>query len=364
MPQPSRLAARLAVALLALLAGGSLVPASAQELLYEQNGAPSGNGIPDQNFEDAFDEFDSEAADDFEVTWEHGWDLTQVRTTGSTDEGDGGGNVALTVYANSLGGGRPDLPGAEVCIFPQLTTTTFPNLSLALPTPCHLPPGRYWLGIQIDQNYENHGQHFWSNTRDQRGSEGVWRNPGNGFERNCRQFKPQTLCLVGGANNPDLLFQIFGVKTPPPTTDLVLGLEGELPHGTIFVKYDLKLVNNGPLDASSVVVHQTLPEGCVFERSTCGSLHEGGWRWDLGQLAKGATAECELRCDAAALPAGQHLMSTATVSAEQLITNPALATAAVEVITGPVPAVPTAGTAALATLAALLALAGAFLLRR
>lgn len=364
MLQPCRLAAPLAAASLALLAGLPLASAAlAEELLYEQNGMPSGNGIPDQNFEAEFDDFDAESADDFEVTWEYGWDLFRVRTVGTSD-GNGGGKIALTIYANAPGGGHTDLPGNAVCSYSQLTTTSFPDLDLALPTPCHLPAGRYWLGIQVDQDYETHGQHFWSNTRDQRGSEGVWRNPGGGFERNCPSFRPQTLCLVGGANNPDLLFQLYGVKTPPPTTDLVLDLEGDLPSGSIFVKYELKLANHGPLDASGVVISQTLPEGCVVDRATCGAPHETGWRWELGHLAQGASAECSLLCDAATLPAGQHLHATATVVADQLITNPATTTDAVEVITGPMPAVPTLGPAALAALAALLGLAGAALLRR
>lgn len=369
MLQSSRLSPRLVLGVLALLFPGVLaLPASlaaqpAAAILYEQNGPPSGNGIPDQNFETEMDEFDSEAADDFEVTGEHGWDVSMVRTVGTAD-GTTPTRVDVRIYANSPGGGHDDLPGAVVCSYPQLVPTRFPSLELALPTPCHLPLGRYWLGIQVDQSYEDHGQHFWSNTRVRVGNEGVWSNALDGFERNCRSFRPQTQCLVGGANNPDLIFQILGVETPPPTTDLVLELEGDLPPTSFMARYDLKLTNHGPLDATGVTVSQSLPEGCVYESDTCGGDPSGGWRWDLGTLANGAAADCRIVCDVSALPGGEQLVATATATADQLITNPATTTAQVEVITGPLPVVPVAGPQGLALLAALLATAGAFLLRR
>ncbi len=364
---PSRLSPRLAVGILALFASAvPALPAAAQPaagILYEQNGPPSGNGIPDQNFEEGMDEFDSEAADDFEVTGEWGWDVTMVRTVGTSDETTPT-KVDVKIFANSPGGGNTDLPGAVVCSYPQLTPTRFPDLELALPTPCHLAPGRYWLGIQVDQRYEDHGQHFWSNTRVQRGSEAVWSNPLDGFERNCRSFKPQTRCLVGGANNPDLIFQILGVETPPPTTDLVLELEGDLPPSSIFARYDLKLTNHGPLEATGVAVTKNLPEGCVFERDSCGGTHHQGWSWDIGTLATGASVDCQVVCDVADLPPGEQLVATATAVADQLITNPATTSAQAEVITGVIPVVPTAGTTGLILLALLLAGGGALLLRR
>lgn len=367
MLQPSRLSFRRAAGTLALLAAGLLAPPLAAQpnaaILYEQNGPPSGNGIPDQNFEAGMDEFDSLAADDFEVTGEWGWDVSMVRTVGTAD-GATPTKVDVHLYANSPGGGHDDLPGAVVCSYPQLTPATFPNLELALPAPCHLPPGRYWLGIQVDQRYEDHGQHFWSNTRVRVGHEAVWSNPGNGFERDCRSFRPQTQCLVGGANNPDLIFQILGVETPPPTTDLVLELEGDLPPSSFFARYELKLTNHGPLDATGVTISQNLPAGCVFEQDSCGGDSTDGWRWDLGTLASGAAADCEIVCDVSALPGGEPITATASATADQLITNPAATTAQVELITGPLPAIPVTGAQGLAILALLLAAAGAFLLRR
>lgn len=366
MPQPSRLSLLPAVSViifLMLTPGLAAQDPSGQIVLYAQDGPPSGNGIPDQDFEPEFDIFDSHAADDFEVTGEHGWDISLVRTVGTTD-GNSNGKVNVTFYENSPGGGRTDLPGAVVCSYEQLATSTFPSLEVALPTPCHLPLGRYWIGVQVDQNYDQFGQHFWSNTRTQHGNEAVWMNSLGGFERNCPSFRPQTICLVGGANNPDLIFRLEGQLTPPPTTDLQLELAGELPPSTFRVRYDLRVTNHGPLDASGVEVGQSLPNECTFERDSCGGQENQGWTWQLGSLASGASADCQIVCDIGATPGGQRLVATATVVADQPITNPASTSAEVELVTGPVPVIPVAGPAGLATLAALLALAGAFLLRR
>ncbi len=362
MLQSARFFPRLAVFAGLLLALGATA-ASAQTILYDQNGPPSGNGLPDQNFEDEFDQFDSEAADDFEVTWEHGWDVQRVRTTGTTDSA---ASVLVDVkfYANSAGGGHNDLPGNPLCTYSQLTPTAYPSLELTLPTPCHLPPGRYWLGLEVSQNYGSSGQHFWSNTRTLQGSEAVWRNPLDGFRRNCRTFKPQTQCLVGGANNPDLIFQILGEKSPPPTTDLALGLDAALTDSGFFAQYEIVLANNGPLEATGVQVSQNLPEGCRYESDTCGGSLGESWSWDIGNLPMGTTATCQVFCELARMPAGEELISSAGAVADQQLTNPASALAEAHVITGPMPVVPVAGPAGLTLLAALLALAGAAFLRR
>ena len=38
-------------------------------LLYDQTDSAGGNGAPDQDFEAAFDGYDAEGADDFDVDW-------------------------------------------------------------------------------------------------------------------------------------------------------------------------------------------------------------------------------------------------------------------------------------------------------
>lgn len=70
------------------------------------------------------------------------------------------------------------------------------------------PNGIYWVGIQVNQDYATHGQHFWSNRTVMSNNESVWVNPGDGFGSGCTTFTPQTTCGVGGGTNPDFLYTI------------------------------------------------------------------------------------------------------------------------------------------------------------
>lgn len=195
--------------------GGSLpprTPEGASVLLYDQNNNAANNGVPDQDFEAAFDTYDSEAADDFVVPAGTTWQVDEVRTVGTTGT-PGGSTVDVIFYSNSAGGGDPDLPGAPVagCSYTNLTPVdNLGSFTIVLPAACTLPAGTYWVGVQTNQSFASNGQHFWSNRSVQTGSEGVWRNPGDGFASGCLTFRPQTVCGVGGGASPDLLFQIWG----------------------------------------------------------------------------------------------------------------------------------------------------------
>lgn len=199
--------------------GGSLpprTPEGASVLLFDQTNSPANNGVPDQDFEAAFDTYDSEAADDFVVPAGPNWLVDEVRTVGTTGT-PGGSTVDVVFYSNSAGGGDPDLPGAAVagCSYTALTPVdTLGSFTITLPTTCSLPPGTYWVSVQTNQNFAANGQHFWSNRSVQTGSESVWRNPGDGFASGCTTFRPQTVCGVGGGASPDLLFQIWGTLAP------------------------------------------------------------------------------------------------------------------------------------------------------
>lgn len=212
-------------------------------VLYSQLDNPSGNGVPDQDFEAGFDTYDSIAADDFVVTDASGWTIQQVSTVGTTGTA-GGATVNVTIHANSVGGGDPDLPGAAECTYTGLTPAdTTGSFVITLPTACVVGPGTHWVSIQTNQNYGTYGQHFWSNRTTQTGSESVWANAGNGFATGCTAFTPTTTCGVGGGTNPDLLFQLDGVlgglvtpsqPVPANSTFALLGLAGLLAGVGVF----------------------------------------------------------------------------------------------------------------------------------
>jgi hypothetical protein len=82
------------------------------------------------------------------------------------------------------------------------------DLSITLSPPCVLADGTYWVAQQVRQDFTTSGQHFWGNRQIQTGNASVWRNPANGFALGCTDWTPQTTCGVGGATNPDFLFEL------------------------------------------------------------------------------------------------------------------------------------------------------------
>lgn len=208
--------------------------ARAQTVLYDQTDNASGNGAPDQNFEAAFDIYDSQAADDFSVP-PPGWSITSLDTVGTTGTA-GMATVDVTVFTNSPGGGDADLPGSPICTYSAITPTdTTGSLAIALPSPCVLASGTYWLNVQTNQDFGTAGQHFWSNRTVQSGNEGVWRNPADGFVTGCTTFTPQTTCGVGGGAAPDFLFSITGdtlTTTTTSTTSSTTTTTTTLPPGS------------------------------------------------------------------------------------------------------------------------------------
>lgn len=188
-------------------------PLGTPSVLYDQTGSPASNGAPDQDFEDAFNAYDSEGADDFEVTDSTGWTITGVNTVGTTGLA-GGATVRVNFHSNSA----TDFPDAIECSYTGIVPAdSAGSFTITLPTPCELGPGRHWVAIQTTQAFGSNGQHFWSNRSVQSNAESVWRNPGDGFGSGCTSWgRQQTECAVGGAAGPDFLFQIVGSVSPEP----------------------------------------------------------------------------------------------------------------------------------------------------
>ncbi|HVS02609.1 MAG TPA: DUF11 domain-containing protein [Thermoanaerobaculia bacterium] len=327
-------------------------------LLYDQTDDGTGNGVPDQDFEAAFDAYDCEAADDFAVTSSGVWEIDRVATQGIRSGSGVPTAVDVTFYANAPGGGNPDLPGAVVCAYPGLLPESSPSLIVELPTPCVLPPGVYWLGIQARQAFTS-GQHFWSKRAAQSASEAVWRNPGDGFGTGCTGFAPQqTVCGLSGGR--DLLFQIYGRV---PQADLAIAKTGvEQAPGR--VTFTLTVGNAGPDEATGVVVTDELPAELLYVSDTCQGTPGSPWSWQVGSLAAGAEATCTLT--AAVLTPGA-VVNSARVAGQQV--DPGADDDSAEaplVVTGndSVVAIPTLGPAGLAVLAAVLALGALLLVRR
>ena len=174
-------------------------------LLYDQTDAAAGNGVPAQNFEVAYDAYDSDAADDFVVP-AGGWTVSSFNL-GVTSTFTGAVTSQVTVYADAGG-----LPGAATCSYAAAATNLDGLVAtVTLPTTCALGAGTYWVGLAVNLDFAVGGQTFWSNRTTLSNSSAVWRNPGDGFASGCTTFTPLLSCAgIGGGAGPDLLFQVVG----------------------------------------------------------------------------------------------------------------------------------------------------------
>jgi uncharacterized repeat protein (TIGR01451 family) len=128
------------------------------------------------------------------------------------------------------------------------------------------------------------------------------------------------------------------------------------------VVFTLTATNNGPADATNVVVTDTLPAGLLYVSDTCGGGNGTPWTWTVGNLANGASASCSVTMG---VLAPGPVTNTATIQGAETDPNAANGTSVATLVTtgewgATVPALRGAGLAALALLVA----AGAALVLR
>ena len=179
------------------------------DVLYEQLDDPSGSAFVDQIFEAAYAAYDSEGADDFEVT-DSGWEIEVINTPGSqTVAGTNPFFMNHAFYADAGG-----LPGAVLddCDFPANTDffsegdgDTSTNVD------CFAGPGVTWMSQSARQDFNPFGQFFWATRSGALGTPAVFRNPGNGFATGCLDWSPAN--AVCGQTGQDNMFQLLGSVT-------------------------------------------------------------------------------------------------------------------------------------------------------
>lgn len=149
----------------------------------------------------------------------------------------------------------------------------------------------------------------------------------------------------------------------PPGTDLAINKVGLQPvAGT--VEYTITVTNNGPGDATGVVVTDPLPAELSYVADDCGASNVPPWTWNIGNLGNGANATCTITLDVVA--AGPVAVNnTATVSANEPDSSPGNeASTATLTVTGLVESIPTLGPLAGVALLGALAAGGLVALRR
>jgi uncharacterized repeat protein (TIGR01451 family) len=130
------------------------------------------------------------------------------------------------------------------------------------------------------------------------------------------------------------------------------------------VVYTLTVTNNGPADATNVVVTDPLPAEVTYVSDDCGGMNVPPWTWTVGNLANGVSATCNITVTVNPGAAG-NIDNTATVSGDNA--DPAQAnntgTGSFGVQQNPLE-IPTLSQVGLALLVLALAAASLVLLRR
>ncbi len=95
------------------------------------------------------------------------------------------------------------------------------------------------------------------------------------------------------------------------------------------ITYTLRVVNNGPLDASSVLAVDAVPSGLTYlsASATSGSYNNTTGQWSIGSLANGASATLSLHATVNVGQGGSEIPNTASVSSAYYDAVPANNTA-------------------------------------
>lgn len=130
------------------------------------------------------------------------------------------------------------------------------------------------------------------------------------------------------------------------------------------IVYSLTATNNGPGDATGVVVTDDLPLGLTYVSDDCGGTFvDPTFSWNIGALANGAAAVCNVTVMVDAQSG--DLVNNAAVTADGNDPVPANNAASTSITVGqPVQEIPTLGTFGFALLILLLGVSAALVLRR
>lgn len=246
------------------------------------------------------------------------------------------------------------LPGANIdtqTLAPTSATTTGVTLFgvsevlyVVDLTPVALPAGTFWVEI-FTNTAGNTDQFFWE--------------VGNLDAVNGRLNNAFATVVPGAAwnaGNPvaDGAFALCGAGAVE--ADLSIAKSAMVAGDTI--TYTIDVVNNGPDDASNVVVTDALPAAVTYVSDTCGGANVPPWTWNVGALANGASVSCDIVVSFDSGTPGT-ISNTANVTADQTDPAPGDESSTADVTVGvPTLEIPTVGTIGFVALTLLLAAAG------
>jgi hypothetical protein len=179
--------------------------------LYNQNNQDSGVADVSQNFEAAFDVYDSQLADDFKVKSGHVWKVKEVDVTGVYFNGAGPAVSENVTFYKDAGGS----PGVVKKTYTGVVGADNGTGSFVIALPgkgTKLTAGHYWVSVQANLDFGVGGEWGWENRLAKKGTAAEWQNPGDGFGSGCTSYATMTTCIPG-SGGPDLMFALKGTTT-------------------------------------------------------------------------------------------------------------------------------------------------------
>jgi hypothetical protein len=194
---------------------GVAPPTAGAVVLHDQLGGASDSiYTSSQNFEASLNDFDDLAADDFVVPPGMVWGVSQIEVLGQRSGTSEAATANVFLFAD---GGT--IPGAQIFSHANLARgsgQTYPNLDLPISDFPALGPGRYWIGIQANRDFNPGGNNWWWKDRaPQVDQPAAFRQPGDGFGDGCTTFAPRVTggCYPSTAGFPDQAFRLSGTQS-------------------------------------------------------------------------------------------------------------------------------------------------------
>lgn len=185
-------------------------PASPNVILYSQYDNAGSASYSSQNFEPAQDLYDDFLADDFVVPAGQRWNLNQIDVQGTYWNGTGpADSMNVFIYAEAT-----TTPGTLLASRTALPYTNIgDNFSIPISPAIVLNPGKYWVSVQANMNYDPNGQWGWTGRTITSYYPATWQNPGGGFGF-CMTWDARSIC-TGGPDQPDQVFSLSGTSNFP-----------------------------------------------------------------------------------------------------------------------------------------------------
>ena len=184
---------------------------STASVLHDQSDPPFIYAIVSQNFEAAYDSYDSQGADDFVVPSGQCWKITEVDVTGTYFNGPGPTQSMRVIIYNDKDG----TPHEKKIVSDQngIVPTTDDNgkFVITLPDAVKAKPGKYWISVLANMDLDVDGQWAWQTRDGALGTPSRWKNSGGGLRPECRKYGDMATCVGNlGDGALDYLFALKG----------------------------------------------------------------------------------------------------------------------------------------------------------